>query len=448
MNRLSTRIAHFCTFPHGGAAAAAKRHHHSLLDAHVDSHFYFHRNQKNVAVDETYSQVQFDSVRHGWLTGAVTRRLEKRRQRRIYDLFNRFLAVRPESAETFSMAELPEPTPLNWQQVDADIVHLHWIAYFADYPSFFGSIPASTPIVWSLHDTNAFTGGCHYHSGCQQFKHGCGDCPQLVNRTHQDVSRVSMDAKRRALAGRSIHVVAPCDWMIDAAQDSNVWPEQTSFSKIEYGLDLKNQYPAFTTADQRSARETLGLDADIPLVAFGAMDVENPRKGFQHLVSALADLQQRGLQFECLVFGEGRLAATNRHSEFPKLHSLGYVESMEIKRSIYLAADVVVVPSIEDNQPQVGLESMACGTPVVAFNASGMPEYVIDQETGLLAETGNESELAACIESLLRNREFGKLLGENARGMIETRFERLRQREKWMSLYSDCLGSRRQRRAA
>lgn len=433
-----TQVAHFCTFPHGGAATAAIRHHQSLLEANVDSKFFYHRNQQQPILDPTLVQLEFSPPRYGFLTRAIERRREKQRQRRIYDLFNEHLAIRPEQAETFSMAELPEPTPLNWHQMAAEVVHLHWVSFFADYPSFFRSIPASVPLVWSLHDTNAFTGGCHYPSGCEQFQFGCGDCPQLVHRHRNDVSRASFEAKRKTLSSREIHVVAPCQWMLDLAQRSPVWPKQTSFTKIEYGLDLKHDYPTIKKDAQQAARAELGLDPQVPLVAFGAMEVNNPRKGFQHLVPALHRIANKGDRFECLVFGSGSIESD---LPLPKLHEFGFVDSISRKRLIYSAADVVVVPSIEDNQPQIGLEAMACGTPVVAFDATGMPEYVIDGETGLLAETQNEVELAERIETLLFSEKANlrgidrNQLGANARRLIETRFESEQQRAKWMQLY-------------
>lgn len=442
-----TRVAHFCTFPHGGAATAAKRLHQGLRSQGVASHFYYHRNQQAVALDDSFSQVEFSPKQHGRLTGAFTRRLDKRRQRRIYQLFNQDLAVRPEHAETFSMAELPEATSLDWAAIDADVIHMHWISYFADYPSFFRSIPPTIPMVWSLHDTNAFTGGCHYTAGCDQFVHGCGHCPQLTQRRRNDVSRASFDAKRKALAGRSIHVVAPCQWMIDMATRSPIWPRDTTFRKLEYGLDLDLQYPLPSESLIREARSALGINPNIPVIAFGAMDVENRRKGFQYLVPALEQLAQR-VNYQALAFGAGDLTSMLQLCDQPPaITQLGYIDCDTTKRNILTAADVVVVPSIEDNQPQVGLEAMACGTPVVAFDAAGMSEYVVDQQTGVLCETGDVDDMVAQLEALLRDREICQSLGENARQLMEERFDAKQQLTQWQQLYRSLEPSRQQRRA-
>jgi glycosyltransferase involved in cell wall biosynthesis len=420
------KVAHFCTFPHGGAAAAAKRQHHGLLAAGVDSRFYYFRNEQDVPLDETFEQVEFPANRYEPPFGFVQKYFAKRRQRRIYRQFDEHLASRTSEGETYAMSELAEPTVLDWRKIDADVVNLHWLSYFADFPSFFKSIPSPIPIVWTLHDTHAFTGGCHYTSGCLRAADGCGACPQVSNPNPQDVSLASFLAKRSAYSGKQIHVVAPCDWMLGLARRSSVWPHNATFKKIEYGLDLSRYFPV----DKKEAREKLGLDPSGKFLAFGAMEIENPRKGVKYLLRAIG-----GVDCECLVFGDGEI---EQGPGLPKLHNFGFVDSLEKLRLIYSAADLVAVPSVEDNQPQVGLEAMACGTPVVAFDASGMPEYVQDGKTGWLATIDGQADavavqnLAAKIKTGLRADES---CGRNALKAVQQRFEVGQQTKKWFNFY-------------
>ena len=300
------------------------------------------------------------------------------------------------------MAELPDPTVLDWDSIDADIVNLHWVSFFADFPSFFKSIPKHIPIVWTLHDTHAFTGGCHYTGDCMRFADGCGNCPQVFSPNPQDVSLASLLAKRKAYQGKKIQVVAPCAWMRDLAKRSSVWPKGTRFQKIEYGLELEK----FKSIDQKAARAALGLDPGKQLIAFGAMELDNPRKGFEYLLAALEKVKTSGADCECLIFGSGQIEQTER---LPKLNSLGFLDSAERLCEAYSAADVVVVPSIEDNQPQVGLEAMACGTPVIAFDACGLPEYVIDGKTGWLCPVADSEALAQKILTSFGSKKQGSV---------------------------------------
>ena len=424
------KVAHFCTFPHGGAATAAIRQHNGLKQAGVESRFYYFRDEKNQTLGDDFSKIEFSPARNEGPLAAVKTFLAKRRRRRIHRLYNDHLESRDQQLETFAMAELPDPTVLDWNSIDADIVNLHWVSFFADFPSFFKSIPNHIPIVWTLHDTHAFTGGCHYTGGCMRFADGCGSCPQVSSSNPQDVSLASLLAKRKAYRSKTIQVVAPCAWMRDLAKRSSVWPSGTKFKKIEYGLQLEK----FKPIDRNEARAALGLDPNKKLIAFGAMEIDNPRKGFKYLLTALEKVKASTVDCECLVFGSGKIQQTDR---LPKINSLGFLDSAERLCQAYSAADVVVVPSIEDNQPQVGLEAMACGTPVVAFDACGLPEYVIDGKTGWLCPVADADALSEKIMTSLGRSAKG--FGAAAAKQIQTRFDLPQQTQKWLQLYRDCL---------
>jgi glycosyltransferase involved in cell wall biosynthesis len=430
------KISHFNTFPYGGAATAAIRLNQQLRKSSHDSQLYYSRSEKDIVQSDSIQKIETCEKTVGRLASVVANRIKRARQKEIYRLFNEHVAMRPPGVETFSMARLPNETRLNWPEISSDVVHLHWISFFADYPSFFDSIPARIPIVWTLHDMNAFTGGCHYSAGCERFKTGCGSCSQVTNSGPRDVSVDSFKAKRRALANRLIFVVSPSQWMLDLAQQSPIWPKQTSFHQINLGFDLKKMHPI----EKQKARELLGIKSDAVLIGFGADDVNNQRKGMSHLLSSLAKLTARE-PVECLTFGAGELPEVDTISKF---HHQGFVNSAERLRLIYSAADLVVVPSREDNQPQVGLEAMACGTPVVAFNAGGIPEYVHHGKTGLLASVGNEEELAKQISWMVGNGKAREEMGVNARSLMEKSFEVKQQTDKHIQLYENAalLGQR------
>lgn len=434
------KVAQFNTFPYGGAANAAIRIHRGLQQNQVDSRFYFHRNTKSPVSDPSFQQIEFGPPKYGLLSGTFQKRFDRKREKEVYQLYDDHIAKRPPSEETFSMAQLPAPTILDWKSIGADIAHLHWISFFADYPSFFGSIPDSIPLVWTLHDMNAFTGGCHYTSGCTRFKSGCGNCPQVANSKPRDVSQATFKAKRTTLRKKNVHVVTPSDWMRLEAMESDIWPAQTTFRTIRYGLDLKR----FLPLNKRESRLKLGIQSDAVLIAFGAEDVNNKRKGFQHLVPALANLKTKN-ELECVVFGSGEIESS---SACPHVHQMGYVDCEQRQSLIYSAADIVVVPSQEDNQPQVGLEAMACGTPVVGFNAGGIPEYVRDGATGLIANHGDEAHLADRLSCLVDNQDARISMGQQARLMIEREFEISQQSQKYTEFYRTLLEAQRRTQVA
>jgi glycosyltransferase involved in cell wall biosynthesis len=429
------KVGHFNTFPYGGAAVAARRLNRRLNKSGIDSTFYYSRDDRDdlcqlTAAKHSLKQVSVRDPLPSRLNSLFAKHREKKRLREIYRLHNEHVAMRPEGAETFSMARLPEQSSLNWHQIDADVVHLHWISFFADYPSFFNSIPAHIPLVWTLHDMNAFTGGCHYSAGCEKFQTGCGDCPQVTEPGSRDVSVDSFLVKQKALQGRNVHVVAPSQWMLELAKKSGIWPETASFHHFRLGFDLKKFHPI----DKQHARKQLGIRSDAVLIGFGAEDIRNERKGVKSLLGAL-DLLSTNRDVEGLVFGSGKLESTGK---IKKLHQLGYVSSIDRQRLIYSAADVVVVPSTEDNQPQVGLEAMACGTPVVGFDTCGIPEMVQHGKTGLLATRGSSEELAKQISWIVSNPKQRTAMGEAARAMMEQNHDSTMQADRYIQLYENA----------
>lgn len=437
-------VRHFSTFPHGGAAMAAQRLHVGLIKFGLSSRFMYHRDEApdDRSTIENLHQLSFNKKAHlktdeghrlDWLLFRVARIKEKQ----IHRLYRRHLAERPPGFETYAMARLPYPTPLSFPagSSKSQIIHLHWISFFLDYPSFFESIPDHTPIVWTLHDTNAFTGGCHFVSGCDRFQAGCGSCPQIQRPGPNDVSRDSFLAKQAALKNKNLHVVSPSNWLMELAKRSSIWPANTQFSKIHYGMDLEK----FRPLDRTATRRALGLPIDKQLIAFGAADLMNERKGIRLLALAMAQVERsHPNQIECLVFGEGDPEFL---SQLPTIHSMGFVDDARRLNQIYSAANMVVVPSLEDNQPQTGLEAMACGTPVVAFITGGIPEFVRHEQTGLLARPSDPADLAKQITRLVNDSDLQQRLGHAARKMMETEFEVQTQAWQHLKLYRNILSS-------
>jgi len=439
------KVSHFNTFPYGGAATAARRLSRRLQKSGVNSTFYYSRCDREDLLQignksESMEQAQILPKESSSGISLFTKRREKKRLREIWQLHNEHIATRPAGEETFSMARLPDESRLNWFQINSDVVHLHWIPFFADYPTFFQSIPQHVPLVWTLHDQNAFTGGCHYSSGCDRYEKGCGDCPQVTNSHGRDVSADSFLTKKRALAGRKVHVVAPSEWMLELARKSPIWPKTASFHHIRLGFNLKKFYPV----DRQHARQQLGIRSDAFLICFGADDVRNKRKGVGSLIKALDHLSTDE-DVEGLVFGAGEVQANGK---VKTIHQLGYVDSIDRQRLIYSAADVVVVPSSEDNQPQVGLEAMACGTPVVGFDTCGIPEMVQHDKTGLLAKAGDAEDLAKQISWVINNPLQRQQMGIEARKMMELNHDSEIQAARYIQLYENTTQFGRKLKAA
>ncbi|QDU95567.1 glycosyltransferase [Lignipirellula cremea] len=426
----------FCSSPIGGAGNAANNLHQGLLSAGVTSRFWHAQRAKLTNLDHTYQPLEGpDSHETSWTekAGLVARSVGLRVQRWQAKY------QRPAGFDLFTDPYAKTPTP--WKpEIVGEIVHLHWISRVIDYPSFFASLPDDLPIVWTLHDMNPLTGGCHYSAGCDQYRSGCGNCPQLHWRGQKDLSQRWFAEKQLALQGKNLHIVAPSQWLTDLAREAPMFAEAKSFQRIPNGFNLQT----FRPHAKASARKILGLPKDKVIIGFGAEHLGEHRKGFAELLQALCCLSTEA-PVECLVFGAGRIPPDE---QLPPIHSLGYVNGANRLALVYSACDLFVLPSLEDNAPQTALEAMACGTPVVAFDAGGVPDYVIPEETGMLAGHGDATELAACMSILIDNRELRQQLGAGARKLIEQDFEQSVMTERYLELYRNISSPAELRRSA
>ena len=416
----------------GGAANAARRLHRSLRDHNVNSRFWHLKHSSLVRSDASFQVVRWSQQSSraqqtaSKLVAAVRKPFMKRRLRRA-------LGPRSDDAELFTSAFQPRRTPLDPFSMGSDVFHLHWIANFVDYPSFFAAIPDSFPLVWTLHDVNPLTGGCHYTGDCEHFVTECRDCPQLVCRGARDLSQVFFQAKVAAVRNKNLHIVAPSHWMEHQARRSQILRDAKSFQTIHNGLNLDR----FSPSDRNAARKQLGIPVDQPVMCFGAESIGSRRKGIRELLSALR-LVRSEIAFRCVIFGNGQLPPAD--GGLPEIKSMGYVHDELAQALIYAAADVFVLPSLEDNLPQTGVESIACGTPVVAFRTGGIPDYVIPNETGLLAKCGDSRDLARQLVWILSHSDARERMAFGARQYAEREFDEHRQAAKYISLYESVLG--------
>ncbi|MEM0925717.1 MAG: glycosyltransferase, partial [Planctomycetota bacterium] len=389
-------VTHFNSFLRGGAATAARRLHESLRKRGVDSRFQYLSGQRSndslaELAESNYGETQWPS--DGVVSDAAAAiRFRMRRQR-----FKRETAGRPSNAEIFTSPHGRPQTKWNPDTHGSrQLIHLHWISKFIDYPSFFRSIPDDQSVVWTLHDMNAFTGGCHFAGSCERFAEGCGHCPQLAQRSSNDTSRRSFRIKQAALESVDLHVAAPSRWLLQQAKRSPILRQARSFHHIPYGMPVDELFPV----GREEARRQLGLSPESFVITFGAMNLSSERKGARHLVEALASVRTRD-GVECLMFGAGSVEETA--ITFPTRHA-GFLADNHQRRLTLSAADVFVLPSMEDNLPLTGVEAMSCGTPVIGFNVGGIPDYVLPGETGWLAGRGDVQQLAACLEDAISNR--------------------------------------------
>lgn len=443
-------VSHFNSFLRGGAATAARQLHTALRNRGIQSRFQYLAGQSfNDSQPAEFDTDEFYSTQ--WARkGSLPNALDRVRFRVHRQSFKRATRGAKDGAEIFTSPHGQPFTP--WPPLDhpaaADpaqphLIHLHWISKFIDFPSFFGSLDSDQPVVWTLHDMNALTGGCHFAGGCQRFRVGCGNCPQVKRSGQTDVSFQAFETKRRALKDINLHIVAPSRWLLGLAQSSPLLADAKSFTRIPYGMPTDKLYPM----QKQFAREALGIEPDAFIIGFGAMNLGSRRKGATELLAALERVGSNP-NVRGLVFGSGTLSDATK--TLPEMIHVGNVQDDRTRRLVYSAADVFVLPSTEDNLPLTGLEAMACGTPVIGFDAGGIPDYVINGKTGLLADNGDAAQLARRLQTAIANPDAMQAMGAQARDLIMNQFQSDTQAQCYMELYRSLIGSENQtqRRAA
>jgi glycosyltransferase involved in cell wall biosynthesis len=318
----------------------------------------------------------------------------------------------------------------------ADIVNLHWVAYYQSPLTLHKLFALGKPVVWTLHDQWAFTGGCHYAAGCEKYRQDCVACPQLADDPFDLPAAVLRD-KIEFFRGSNLTIATPSRWLAACARESRLFKD-LRVEVIPYSLDTD----VFSPLPKAEAKEGLGLAAEIVTLLFVAHVGNEKRKGFQELMAAiqycLAEpefqslVKSNKIRILCIGHPNDGLEAVG----IPVV-SLGYLDSDQGIRAAYSAADLFILPSLEDNLPNTMLESMSCGTPVVAFDVGGIPDVVVDGVTGRLAPVGDVRKLAEAILSLVFNPERREEMGQNCRKVMVEGYSLAVQAQRYLELYRE-----------
>jgi len=313
--------------------------------------------------------------------------------------------------------------------LNPDIVHLHWIAGGMMRIEDIAKIKA--PIVWSLHDMWAFTGGCHYDEECGGYKNQCGSCKVLGSGKEGDLSSKVYQRKLKTFSNLSnLTVVGLSRWLAQVAQQSSLF-KNTSVINLPNPIDTVT----FSPVDKSVARDLFNLPQNKKLVLFGAMGAtSDPRKGFGELSRALDNVDTENT--ELVVFGSSEPQTPQGFKQ--TVHYLGHLYDDVSLQVLYSAADVMVVPSLQEAFGQTASEAMACGTPVVAFGVTGLLDIVDHQQNGYLAKPFDTKDLAKGIELIL-NTENYDMFCQNARNKVLREFDSEVVADKYIELYEQLL---------
>jgi glycosyltransferase involved in cell wall biosynthesis len=303
---------------------------------------------------------------------------------------------------------------------DADVIHLHWINQgYLSLRSLSHLADLNKPVVWTLHDMWSFTGGCHYSLGCLNYLNTCGNCPYLFFAYESDFSNSIFLSKRKIYEELKITFASCSYWLAGLAREAPLLIEKRIIP-IHNTLDINIYKPL----DQFEIRKKNNLPADKFLILFISLNINDERKGFSYLKNSLIHLLNQhpllSSQTEILTVGK---SSPEFFLEIPlKVNQIGRLKDDKQIAEYYNAADLFLAPSLEDNLPNTVLESLSCGTPVVAFSIGGIPEMIEHLKNGYLAEEKSIEDFSNGIYWVFQNKNRIPEIRQNARKKVLTQF--------------------------
>lgn len=318
---------------------------------------------------------------------------------------------------------------------DTDILHLHNL--HGDYFSPFAlpELTALKPTVWTLHDMQAITGHCAHSFDCERWLAGCGSCPNLniYPAINKDTSTFLWETKKQIYAYSDLTIVCPSKWLKDKVDRSILGNKGARL--IYNGIDNS----VFKAMDKQQARKELNLPLGKKILLFTAHEgTSNYWKGGSFVDEAYQRLREKQ---DILFLNAGVTSAAK--GQGGSWVDVPYIFDEYTLAKYYSAADLFIYPSLADNCPLVVLESLSCGTPVVAFRTGGIPELVEHMKMGYLAEYKNSSDFVHGIRTLLEDTELLSQMHIAAHAAVQQRFTLPQMIENYISLYEEILANRR-----
>jgi len=399
---------------YGGAAKAAFRLHQGLLDQNLDT--------KMLVQNQNSDNPSVISAKGFW--------------ENLTALFRVYLDVLPlkfypQRANTiFSPQWAQDPYLKKIKSLNPDIVNLHWIS--GGFLRLETLARIQKPVVWTLHDMWAFSGGCHYNENCENYLDQCGSCPQLGSFHSRDLSHRGWKRKQKVYQQINLTVVTPSAWLGGLVKKSSLLKEKR-VEVIPNGIDLNIYQPR----DKSTARALLNLPLDKKLILFGAQQAAKSRKGgdlLQETITKLARMTGTD-DYEVVLFGKG---IKDLNYDFP-VHHVGVLKDELSLNLLYSAADVFVAPSRQDNLPNTIMEALASGTPCAGFNIGGVPEMIGHESHGFIAKPFDTGGLASGLSWILENEDRWQMLSKAARDKAIRDYDQKLQVQRYRDLYLELI---------
>ena len=430
---IKIKVVHISTHLAGGAGRAAYRIHEALLRKGVESSFLFigledQQSSKNMflepertdTIDKSpdflerqKNRVRFRIKKHLGIEIKSLKDKERDERKKVIEQLENMKATLSCEIATlpFSKYNFLENPIVK----DADVIHLHWVASMLDYPGFFQK--NTKGVVWTFHDMNPIQGLFHYKEDELRNK----QVTKSFDATVRNIKRKAVEQRQSELI-----VVTPSFWLLKETNNTTLFRKVKKIC-IPYPINTKTFYPENDFGFKRM--HNIPENNCVFLFVANATKVE--RKGFDLLLEALQKIKNK--LFTLIVLGD----STNIQIEGLDVRYAGVVRDNDSLRRYYSSANAFIIPSREDNLPNVMLESLACGTPVIGFPVGGIKEHILDFKTGLVADDLSSESLAKAIDKFCENKEM--FSSEEIQNYVKDNFNEDDVANEYVKVYNELL---------
>ncbi len=389
------KILHIATTLNGGAGRSTVRLHKALLSNGVDSKILFLiGNEDNVEKSIKFSQKKSNS----FINIIIKKILNQFNINVSRSIKNKIFLKKIKEFAVFDIFTFPV-TDYRIHELEcvknADIINLHWVANFIDWPSFFENI--KLPIVWTFHDRNPILGGVHleidYYRNSNKFKE--------IDNYYRKIKMTSI------FKTENLSIVCPSKSLLEIVE------KNTSFDKFKkYNIANSIDENQFKYLNSNCSKKVLGFNENDIIITFvGSIAFH---KGFDLLLASILLLNDANIQF--IVIGVKK----NKYDleSLPKnIHFWETINDDRLLAIIYSASSATIITSREDNLPNVMLESWFCGTPVLSVPIGGMLDSVKVGFNGLISEELSSESIKKLIDKFILTIDLfeRKRISEDAR---------------------------------
>ena len=390
--------------PSGGAYIGTHILHKALLELKIDSKIL------NNNIDTSFKKIDSSVI-------SINDKLLNKIKSNFFIFFEKILKsiLLPIPRETFTFGIIGFDITKLKEYKNADIIHIHWLN--SGFINFRSISKIEKPVVWTMRDMWAFTGGAHYTMDFKKYENS------IISKYIQNLKKKSFK--------RDIKFISISNWLKQKAEKSHVLKD-FKIDNIYNNIDFEN----FKLIEKENAKLILKINTNKKIILFGANNPQLERKGWKIFLQTLKKIDKT--KYFLIIFGKfwSDEILENIGIEYK---NFGQVSDKKFLNLIYSSSDMFIAASIQEAFGKTWAEAMACGLPIVCFKETSAAEIIEHKLDGYVVNKIDEDKLLEGINWLASSYDH-----LNNKGRIRNKakmFEAQKIANNYIEIYKSCLNN-------